>query len=54
MQDLNCEDPNIQYKEAESLQDLKQSQHKQLSLELLPRQYAMGRLETVESQRKIG
>lgn len=42
MQDLNCEDPNIQYKEAESLQDLKQSQHKQLSLELLPRQYCNG------------
>lgn len=55
MQDLNCEDPNIQYKEVESLQDLKQSQHKQLSLELLPRQYCNGSTrDTVESQRKIG
>lgn len=42
MQDLNCEDPNIQYKEVELLQDLKQSQHKQLSLELLLRQCCNG------------
>ena len=32
MQNLNCENPNIQYKEVESLEDLKQSHHKQLSL----------------------